>query len=220
VTPRSFRSQAAFRSWLERHHADSRELLVRCFKVHAAQRGLTYRQALDEALCFGWIDGVRRSVDGDSFSVRFTPRRRGSYWSSVNRARAAQLEAEGRMHEAGRAAAPAAGAPPPARYSFEGRPPALSPAFRKRLRADRQAQAFFSAQPPWYRRTSTFWVMSARKEETRERRFAALVECSRAGRTIPPLGRVAPTRRRAADTRRAAGAPGRGAGAGRGASRR
>jgi uncharacterized protein YdeI (YjbR/CyaY-like superfamily) len=193
VTPRSFPSPAAFRSWLERRHGTTAELVVRCFKVHAAARGLTYRQALDEALCFGWIDGVRHGLDEDSFSVRFTPRKRGSYWSAVNRKRAAELEAEGRMHAAGRAALPS-GPAPQGRYSFERREASLSPGLLRRLRAEAAAHAFFSAQPPWYRRTSVFWVMSAKQEATRERRFLVLLECSRAQRTIPPLTRAQPAR--------------------------
>jgi uncharacterized protein YdeI (YjbR/CyaY-like superfamily) len=190
LKPQAFSSPAAFRRWLERHHAERGELLVRCFKVHAAARGLTYRQALDEALCFGWIDGVRHGVDDDTFSVRFTPRRPGSYWSAVNRRRAAQLEAEGRMHAAGRVALPTPNAPSAARYSFEGREAGLSPAFRRRLHASPRARVFFEAQPPWYQRTAAFWVMSAKKEETRERRFVVLLESSEQQRAIPPLRRA------------------------------
>jgi uncharacterized protein YdeI (YjbR/CyaY-like superfamily) len=192
VKPQAFASAEAFRRWLERHHAQPGELLVRCFKVHAAARGLSYRQALDEALCFGWIDGVRRGVDEDSFSVRFTPRRSGSYWSAVNRRRAAELEAEGRMHPAGRAALPGPDAPAPGRYSFEGRAAALSPAFLRRLRENPGALEFFETQPPWYRRTAAFWVMSAKKKETRERRFVTLLECSEKQCAIPPLARAKP----------------------------
>jgi uncharacterized protein YdeI (YjbR/CyaY-like superfamily) len=191
VTPRAFASQTAFRAWLERHHAGTKELLVRCFKVRAAARGVTYRQALDEALCFGWIDGVRRSVDEHSFSVRFTPRRRGSYWSAVNRARAAELEAAGRMHAAGRAALPAKAPAASGRYSFERRTTALPPVFLRRLRADERAHAFYTAQPPWYQRSCAFWVMSAKQETTRERRFCVLLDCSRAQRAVPPLARPA-----------------------------
>jgi uncharacterized protein YdeI (YjbR/CyaY-like superfamily) len=189
MKPRAFALPAAFRAWLERHHAGSRELLVRCFKVHAAGRGLTYRQALDEALCFGWIDGVRHALDADSFSVRFTPRKPKSYWSAVNRRRAAQLETDGRMHAAGLAALPDRGSARPQRYSFEAKPTALSPAFERRLRASPHARRFFEAQPPWYRRTSAFWVMSAKKEETRERRLLVLLDCCARQRTIPPLTR-------------------------------
>ena len=101
---KAFASAEVFRRWLEKHHASVDELIVRCFKVHASERGMTYKQALDEALCFGWIDGVRHGIDEDSFCVRFTPRRKGSYWSAVNRRRAAELEGEGRLHEAGLAA--------------------------------------------------------------------------------------------------------------------
>lgn len=184
--PRRFASVAAFRTWLERHHADTAELVLCCYKVHAAHRGLTYREALDEALCFGWIDGVRRSLDADSFSVRFSPRRARSVWSAVNIRRATELEAEGRMRAAGLSAFRARGSAP-APYSFESKPLALSPAFNRRLKANREAWAFFQAQPPWYRRTSSFWVMSARRPETRERRFGVLLDhCSRS-RAIPPL---------------------------------
>jgi uncharacterized protein YdeI (YjbR/CyaY-like superfamily) len=188
MKPRAFPSPGAFRAWLERRHASECELFVRCFKVQAAARGVTYRQALDEALCFGWIDGVRHGLDAESFSVRFTPRRRGSRWSAVNRRRAAELAAEGRMHAAGRAAL--GPRPRPTRYSFEAKPAGLPPAFERRLRANRRAHAFFTAQPPWYRRTSAFWVMSATRPETRERRFAQLLDCSLHERTIPPLTRV------------------------------
>lgn len=188
MKPRGFASARTFRAWLERHHASRRELIVRCFKVHAADRGLTYRQALDEALCFGWIDGVRRSLDADSFSTRFTPRKPKSYWSAVNRRRAGELLAEGRMHAAGLAALPADGTKAD-RYSFEARTARLPAALERRLRASERARAFFLVQPPWYRRTSVFWVMSAKKEETRERRFRTLVDCCERQRTIPPLTR-------------------------------
>ncbi len=189
MKPRAFSSADAFRAWLERHHASQRELIVRCFKVHAARRGLTYREALDQALCFGWIDGVRRAFDEDSFSVRFTPRQAKSYWSAVNRQRASQLRAEGRVHAAGLAVLPATASAKARRYSFEARPARLSPSFEQRLHLSPQALAYFEAQPPWYRRTSAFWVMSARKEETREKRFRTLLDCCQRRRTIPPLTR-------------------------------
>ena len=119
LTPKSFPGPASFRAWLEKHHARATELLVRCRKTGAAGRGVTYREALDEALCLGWIDGVRRAVDEISFSVRFTPRKARSGWSAVNIARARQLEAEGRMHPAGLAAFRARVKP---QYSYESRP--------------------------------------------------------------------------------------------------
>src|SRR4051812_24346336 len=104
MPPRSFKTQASFRQWLEKNHAKVNELELRLFKVHARQRGIGYREALDEALCFGWIDGVRRSLDDDSFTQRYTPRKAKSNWSAVNIKRVRELEADGRMHPAGRAA--------------------------------------------------------------------------------------------------------------------
>ncbi len=198
MKPRAFRTAAAFRSWLERHHAVESELVVRCFKVEARRRGMTYAEALDEALCFGWIDGVRRSVDEHSFSVRFTPRKAKSYWSAVNRRHAERLEAEGRMRPAGRAAFRSGTGAAADRYSFERRPQGLSPEYEQRLRARPCAWAFYQRQPPWYRRTSAFWVMSAKREETRERRLSELIACSEAQRPIGPLagGKAAPPARR------------------------
>jgi len=150
---------------------------------------MTYRQALDEALCFGWIDGVRRSLDDSSFSVRFTPRKPKSAWSAVNIKRVGQLRAEGRMHAAGLAAFDAR---VKSRYSYETRPRSLSAPYLKKLRANPRALRFFEAQPPWYRRTSAFWVMSAKQPETRARRLDALIAHSEQQRAIPPLRRPGP----------------------------
>ena len=159
---KTFESRQAFRKWLQANHDSARELLVRCYKVHAREKGLTYREALDEALCFGWIDGVRRSVDPDSFSTRFSPRKPRSKWSAVNVRRAKELQTEGRMHEAGLRAFAARGTGSTRRYSFEEKPTRLDPASLKALRANRRAWTFFRTQPPWYRRTSTFWIMDAK----------------------------------------------------------
>jgi uncharacterized protein YdeI (YjbR/CyaY-like superfamily) len=186
IDARTFRSQAAFRAWLEVNHDRVAELFVRCFRVEHAARGLTYRQALDEALCFGWIDGVRHRLDDVSFASRFTPRKPDSVWSRVNSQRVSELEAAGRISSAGRAAfARGKGSS----YSFES-PARLGPGFRKRLRANAEAWLFFSRQAPWYRRTSSHWVMSAKREETREKRFGILLDCSAAGQPVPPLRRV------------------------------
>ena len=187
MRPKPFAAAAAFRTWLHQKHASVPELLVRCFKTRARRRGMTYKEALDEALCFGWIDGVRRSIDEDSFSVRFTPRKPRSYWSTANRRRAAVLEAEGRMQPAGLAALRAAGKGEEGRYSFERRPQALRPAYQRELRKIARAWAFYQRQPPWYRRTTAFWVMSAKREETRARRLAELIACSQQQRPIRPL---------------------------------
>ena len=182
--PKSFPGPASFRKWLEKHHARATELLVRCRKTGAAGRGVTYREALDEALCLGWIDGVRHGLDEMSFSVRFTPRKAKSGWSAVNIARARQLEAEGRMHAAGLAAFRARVEP---EYSYESRPRALAPAYLAKFRAHPRAWRFFEAQPPGYRRTCAFWVMSAKRPETRARRLdAADRELGAAGRAFRP----------------------------------
>jgi uncharacterized protein YdeI (YjbR/CyaY-like superfamily) len=182
---RPFAGPAEFRAWLAKNHATASELFVRCSKTHEA-KGLTYRQALDEALCLGWIDGVRHGVDASSFSVRFTPRKPRSAWSTINIKRFQQLQAEGRVKRAGLSAFEAR---VKSHYSFESRPRALAPAYLRRFRSNARAWAFFEAQPPWYRRTSSFWVMSAKQLETRDRRLAQLIARSARGEGIPPLKR-------------------------------
>ena len=189
MTLANFHSAADWRAWLQRHHIAAADLVVRCWKTHARDRGLTYPEALDEALCFGWIDGVRRRVDGDSFSVRFSPRRPRSIWSAVNIRRAEELEAAGRMRPAGRAAFAGRTERRSRVYSYENPATELAPAYARRLRADRKAWAFFQAQPPGYRRTSVYWVMEAKREQTRLRRLEVLLDCSAEGRTIPLLTR-------------------------------
>jgi uncharacterized protein YdeI (YjbR/CyaY-like superfamily) len=163
--------------------------VVRCHKTHAADRGITYAEALDEALCFGWIDGVRRSVDGDTFSVRFTPRKPKSTWSRVNVAHVERLIQTGRMAEPGLAAFASRDDRRTGVYSFERRRATLGPAYTREFRANAAAWAYFQQQPPWYRRTSTHWVMSAKREETRVRRLATLIACSARRKAIPPLTR-------------------------------
>ncbi len=183
----AFATPAEFRRWLEAHPAQP-ELLLRCWKTAASQRGVTYRQALDEALCAGWIDGVRRALDAESFSVRFTPRRAKSAWSAVNIRRFEELQAEGRVRPSGQRAFEARVRPS---YSYENRPRRLAPALAKRFQAHARAWRFFLEQPPWYQRTCAFWVMSAKRPETRERRLAQLVACSQAGEPIAALKRPA-----------------------------
>jgi uncharacterized protein YdeI (YjbR/CyaY-like superfamily) len=184
AVPKTFRSPEAFRAWLERHHERASELLVRCFKTKAGHRGLTYEQALQEALCFGWIDGVRRAYDDDSFTHRFSPRRAKSAWSAPNLARVAKLKAEGRMRPAGLAAL-ARGTK--SAYSYESRPRTLPPAFLKVLRANAAAWRYYQERPPGYRRLVAFWIMSAKQAETRERRLAGLVEACARGQHVGTL---------------------------------
>jgi uncharacterized protein YdeI (YjbR/CyaY-like superfamily) len=182
---RSFRSRTAFRKWLEKNHARAGELLLRCVKVDAAMAGVIYREALDEALCFGWIDGVRRGVDAQYFSVRFTPRKKKSRWSRVNIRRATELIEEGRMHPAGLAAFRRR---EKSDYSFESAGKRLSPTFLQQLRAHPRAWRYYLSQPPWYRRTTAFWIMSGKRPETRKRRFQELLASCATGRPVPPLG--------------------------------
>jgi uncharacterized protein YdeI (YjbR/CyaY-like superfamily) len=186
--PTSFTTPAAFRRWLKRHHSSSTELLVRLRKVGASGTGMTYAEALDEALCVGWIDGVRKSIGAAGFTVRFTPRTSKSKWSAVNCRKFNALEAAGRIRAAGMKAFRehrATGV----EYSYESGPKELSPAFTRTFRANLAAWKFFSTLPPSYRRTSSFWVMSAKREETRARRLGTLIDCSRQGRRIPQLAR-------------------------------
>lgn len=185
--PVSFRRARDFRAWLDANGASTTELYVRCFKVHAAEKGMTYAQALDEALCFGWIDGVRHAVDDVSFSVRFTPRKKGSVWSAVNIRHIARLDRERRLRSAGRAAFDARLAEATGRYSFESKPVALAPALLRRLRANAEAWRDFQRRPPWYRRRASFWVMSAKQEPTRLRRLAVLIASLEQGAPAPPL---------------------------------
>jgi len=187
--PTFFATPAAFRAWLERHHASRDELWVGFHKKGTGRPSITWPESVDEALCFGWIDGLRKSVDETSYMIRFTPRRATSIWSAVNIRRVEALAAEGRMRPAGEAAFAARREEKSRVYSFESKPAALAPEFERVLRANRRAAAFYDAQPPWYRRTTAFWVMSAKREETRARRLAALIACCAKGEPIPELRR-------------------------------
>ena len=185
MAPTFFASAAEFRQWLEQRHTTAREILLGFHKKSAARPGLSYAEALEEALCFGWIDGVRKNRDATSYTIRFTPRKAGSIWSNVNVAHVARLTALGRMQPAGLAAFAARSEAKTGVYSFEAdRPKAFSPAFAKRFRADAAAWASFCRQPAWYRRKATWWVMSAKQPATRERRLERLIAAMAAGRQI------------------------------------
>lgn len=178
-----FSGAEEFRAWLERNHDKIQELVVGIHNQRASTASITYREALDEALCFGWIDGVRRSVNETTYTVRFTPRKARSYWSTVNIKRADELKKLGRMMPAGIAAFENR-SQDSGKYSFENRPGKLDAALEKHFRANKKAWEFFSAQAPWYQRTSMFWVMSAKKEETRLKRLRILLQDSESGRRI------------------------------------
>jgi uncharacterized protein YdeI (YjbR/CyaY-like superfamily) len=190
MKPRFFATPQSFRDWLKKNHLTKRELLVGFYKVGSGKPSITWPQSVDEALCFGWIDGVRRSLGDEAYTIRFTPRRATSIWSAINVKRVAELEKLGQMTSAGRRAFEAR---TPARtgvYSFERRSAAqLSREETALLRRHAKAQAFFDAQAPWYRRATLHWIVSAKKPETRARRLQQLIKDSTAGRPVPPLAR-------------------------------
>ena len=170
-----FKSAAEFRKWLAVHHSTKRELLVGFHKKHTGTSSVSYSEALDVALCYGWIDGVRRRVDDDRYTIRFTPRLPRSKWSAVNIKKANGLVKAGLMQPAGAAAFAVKDAGKAKVYSYEDQPRPLGPAEEKLFRANKEAWAFFSAQPAGYRRLVEWRVMSAKKEETLRRRLALLI---------------------------------------------
>lgn len=186
MKPTFFESPAGFRSWLSKHHSSARELLVGLHKKKTG-RGITYREALDEALAIGWIDGVRQGIDSETYSIRFTPRQPGSIWSAVNTKRVQELISQGLMKPAGLRVFRNRDQRKTRQYSYERDHAKLDPALESALRADPKASAFFDAQPPGYRKVATFWVMNAKKEETRVRRLAHLIERSASGSRIDLL---------------------------------
>jgi uncharacterized protein YdeI (YjbR/CyaY-like superfamily) len=179
-----FPSPEAFRAWLEEHHAERDELWVGFHRVATGAPSLTWREAVDEALCYGWIDGIRKRVDETRHVIRFTPRRPRSIWSAVNIARVEALEAEGRMREPGRAAFARRDDERSRIYSHERADARLDDAMERRFRDDRAAWAFWIAQPPGYRRTLSWWVISAKRPETRAKRLEQLIEESAAGKRV------------------------------------
>jgi uncharacterized protein YdeI (YjbR/CyaY-like superfamily) len=190
MKPRHFASPAAFRTWLEKNHARATELVVLFKKRATGARSMTWPESVDEALCFGWIDGIRRRVDEHGYTIRFTPRKPSSIWSAINVRKVEALRAAGRMTRAGEAAYAHRKDHKTGVYSFERNEAAvLPPAFARQLAAATRAHAYFTAQPPWYQRTAIHWVISAKREDTRVRRLAQLIADSHAHRWIPPLRR-------------------------------
>jgi len=189
VTPTYFPSPAKFRRWLEKHHGEHAELLVGFYKKESGRPSLTWPESVDEALCFGWIDGVRRRIDGERYSIRFTPRQAGSVWSAVNIAKVGELEEAGRMTAAGRAAFARRKENRSGIYAYEQRPQELPPAYRRILDQNRAAARDFDSRPPGYRKTAIWKVVSAKQESTRLRRLAQLVDCHARGEVLPELER-------------------------------
>jgi uncharacterized protein YdeI (YjbR/CyaY-like superfamily) len=180
MTPRFFTSQAAFRAWLEKHGASTKELWIGYYKKSSGKSGLVYRQALDEALCFGWIDGVVKRIDEHCYMQRWTPRTRTSKWSLVNLKRVEELIKQGLMAEPGLKAFRERDPKRQTLYLYEQQDVPLDPAYAKRFRANARAWTFFEAQPPGYKRLMIRRIMSGKKEETREKRLADLIRVSAA----------------------------------------
>ena len=163
MPPEFFKTPAAFRAWLETHHATKKELVVGFYRKSSGKQTITWQEAVDEALCFGWIDGIRRKHDDESYSNRFTPRRPTSNWSAINIARVAALTKEGRMQPAGQAAFKQRKEHKSRVYTYEQKDePVFEPALDKAFRANKKAWAFFCGQAPYYRRGETRWINSAK----------------------------------------------------------
>jgi uncharacterized protein YdeI (YjbR/CyaY-like superfamily) len=189
-----FAMPADFRAWLEQHHATKTEVHVGFYKRDSGKPSINWPESVDAALCYGWIDGVRNSIDETSYRIRFTPRKPTSTWSAINVRRVVALSKLGLMHPAGVQAFEARKGDKTGIYAYEQRKNAtLPPAFEKQFRANKKAWAFFQKQPPWYQRTATYRVISAKQEETRQRRLAQLIKDSAAERTIKELTRLGKT---------------------------
>jgi uncharacterized protein YdeI (YjbR/CyaY-like superfamily) len=190
VKPLFFATPAHWRRWLAANYHRADEVVVGFYKKASGVPSITWPESVDEALCFGWIDGVRNRIDGTSYQIRFTPRRKGSIWSSVNVGRVAELTKNGRMRPAGVRAFEARTKAKTAIYSFEQQKKAKLPAaFERRFKANAAAWAFYNTMPPWYQRTTTWWVTSAKREETRLKRLATLIDNCANHRTIAELRR-------------------------------
>lgn len=186
--PVFFTTSAELRAWFEQNHATAPELFVGYWKKHTGKAGVTHTEAIEQALCFGWIDSVGRRIDDDRYQVRFTPRRRGSVWSAVNIAAVARLTEQGLMRPAGSAAFEQRKPEKSAVYSYEqSADTPLDEAQLALFRQNAQAWEWFSAQSASYRRSAVHWVTTAKRADTRERRLAQLIADSAQGRRVPPL---------------------------------
>lgn len=179
-----FDAPEGFRAWLEEHHATVPATFIGYYRKGVGRTAMTYAEAVDEALCYGWIDGITYRVDDEITATRFTPRRSGSYWSAVNIAKVERLASLGRMTPSGLAAFAQRDESAAARYSYENRAADLPEPWLDRLRANHAAARYWNEQAPSYRRAAAFWVMSAKREATRERRLGQLIEDSAGGRPI------------------------------------
>ena len=190
MEPTFFATPLELRKWLKAQHATAQELVVCFYKKDSGKPSITWPESVEEALCVGWIDGVRKSLDEFSYTIRFTPRKPSSIWSAINIKRVEKLSEAGLMQPAGLAAFAKRNEAKSAVYAHEQRGKGLSAEYAQKLKAKRKAWAFFQAQPPWYQRTAAWWVISAKREETRLKRLAQLIDDSAHERAIPPLTRA------------------------------
>lgn len=181
---RFFKTASDLRKWLEAHHQRAGELWVGFYRKDSGRASITWPEAVDEALCFGWIDGIRKRVDDESYTNRLTPRRKGSTWSAINIARVGVLTKEGRMRPAGLAAFAARKENKSGIYSYEQRRDQLEEPYAALLKKNKRAWAFFEKQPPSYRKLAGWWIVSAKREETRMARLQKLIEVSARGERI------------------------------------
>jgi uncharacterized protein YdeI (YjbR/CyaY-like superfamily) len=184
LKPEFFQTSADFRTWVKRNHATASELWVGFYKKDSGKPSITWPESVDQALCFGWIDGIRKRVDKSSYQIRFTPRRRGSIWSAINIKRATELVRQRQMRSAGIKAFAARIENKSGIYSYEQRSTELSEPYAKQLQKNKAAWNFFRTQPPLYRKMMDWWIVSAKKEETRMARVAKLISESAKGKRL------------------------------------
>jgi len=189
MEPTYFATPEEFRNWFIAHHAHEKELIVGYYKKGSKIESIDWPQSVDQALCFGWIDGVRRTVDEHRYCIRFTPRRKNSMWSAVNLKRIVELDALGLLTEAGRKVWTERNPAKEYGYSFEQEKHGLSPQFEALFQANAEAWENFNRMIPSYRKPAMWWVMQAKQASTQEKRLGILIECSAANRKIPPLRR-------------------------------
>jgi len=184
VRPKFFKSPSAFRKWLEANHSSAKELWVGFYKKDSGKPSITWPESVDEALCFGWIDGLRKKIDNQSYMIRFSPRKSTSIWSAVNIGHAQRLIKEGLMQPVGLKAFEARKENRSGIYSYEQRSPELEDKYARKLKRNKAAWEFFQSQPPSYRKTINWWIVSAKQEETRIKRLDRLIETSAKGRRL------------------------------------
>jgi uncharacterized protein YdeI (YjbR/CyaY-like superfamily) len=178
MAPKFFKTPSAFRKWLVANHNRSKELWVGFYKRASGKPSITWPKSVDEALCFGWIDGVRKTIDDESYMIRFSPRKPESIWSAVNIRNVERLTKEKRMQPVGLKAFAARKEYRSGIYAYEQRPAELIEPYASQFRRHKAAWKFFQAQPPYYRKTLTWWIISAKQEETRQKRLEKLIEIS------------------------------------------